>query len=98
MSDFINTTTPYGRKDYHCEWCGEKIPKGERHVHFVGIWEGDWQNWRMHDECHESPKQSDELSDGWEPYQHERPRKEDSCCSAKTAGSRSNGANTERSL
>ena len=73
MSDFYNTTTPTGRKDYRCEWCGQGIPKGEKHVHFVGIWEGEWQNWRMHNECHASASTNDELSDGFSPFENERP-------------------------
>lgn len=74
MSDFYNTTTPRGRKDYRCEWCGEPIPKGEKHYHYVGVWEGDWQNWRMHSECHTDANDSEELQDGFTPYEHERPK------------------------
>lgn len=76
MSDFANFTWPIGRKDYRCEWCGQIIPKGEKHLHFAGIWEGDWQNWRMHSECHEGMQLEDPYNDGWTPAEHERPRKE----------------------
>lgn len=75
MSDFYNTTTPRARKDYRCEWCGDPIPTGEQHVHFVGVWEGEWQNWRMHNECHEAAADSEEMQDGLSPYEHERPIK-----------------------
>lgn len=39
------------RKQYRCEWCFEPIFAGERHQQFKGKFEGDWQNWRMHNEC-----------------------------------------------
>ena len=43
-----------GRKQHRCEGCLGPIPKGERHYQFKGMFEGDWQNWRMHEECHEN--------------------------------------------
>lgn len=51
MSDFGDYLRPTARKTYYCEWCGQTIPAGERHHQFKGKWEGEWQNWRMHDEC-----------------------------------------------
>ena len=75
MSDFYNTTFPKAQRCYTCEWCGETIQVLEKHVHFVGTWEGEWQNWRMHDECHEAAADSDEMQDGFSPYEHERPLK-----------------------
>lgn len=75
MSDFGNHTTPKAAKDYRCEWCGEAIPKGEKHQHYVGVWDGEWQNWRMHDECYEDATDNDELQDGFSPFEHERPVK-----------------------
>lgn len=75
MSDFGNSSWPVGRKDYKREWCGEPIPKGEKHYHYVGVWEGDWQNWRMHQECQEDADQSEADVDGFSPFEHERPAK-----------------------
>lgn len=51
MSDFFHTSTPRGREDYRCEWCGEKILAGEKQVHTVGVWEGERQIYHMHAEC-----------------------------------------------
>ncbi len=76
MSDFGGYTHPVGRKDYRCEWCGETILRGEKHTQFTGMWEGEFQNWRMHDECHEAGSHfNDEISDGFTPYGNERPKK-----------------------
>ena len=51
MSDFAVEKNPIARGVYRCSWCPEKIVVGEKHYHFVGKWEGDFQNWRMHTEC-----------------------------------------------
>jgi hypothetical protein len=75
MSDFGGCSHPVGRKEYRCEWCGQKIPKGEKHVAYVGMWENEFQNWRMHDECYADAQNSDEMSDGFSSYDHERPVK-----------------------
>jgi len=74
MSDFFNYTYPIARKEHRCEWCGEPIPKGEKHIHGSGVWEGDWQNWRMHNECHEIGLLNDEITDGFSPFENERPK------------------------
>ena len=72
MSDFGEPTYPVARKDHRCEWCGETIPTGEKHLRFSGMWEGAWQNWRMHSDCHDYADESEALSDGFVPYEHER--------------------------
>lgn len=51
MSDFGSSTRPVARKNYRCLWCGEHILKKEKHYHYSGKWEGDFQDWRMHNEC-----------------------------------------------
>ena len=51
MSDFGNTFSPIAAKHHQCEWCFGPIPKGEKHKHYQGMYGGEWQNWRMHDEC-----------------------------------------------
>jgi hypothetical protein len=71
MTDFGDTTWPKGAKDHRCEWCGEKIPKGETHARFVGKWDGEFQNWRMHRDCFEATDK-DDLSEGFTPYEHAR--------------------------
>jgi len=63
MSDFGNGTSPVARKDYRCEWCGQKIPKGEKHFQYTGVWQDEWQYWRMHKEC-EKQRQIDYDGDG----------------------------------
>lgn len=70
-TDFGDNTFPTARKTYRCEWCGELIKVGERHVKFSGKWEGEFQNWRMHSECH-SATSKDDLSEGFTPYEHDR--------------------------
>jgi hypothetical protein len=63
----LTTSHPKGRKDYSCEWCGEKIPKGEQHLYRSYIFDGDFNSGRMHLECeramYKTPSQ--ELSEGW---------------------------------
>lgn len=71
MTDFGETTHPKAAKDHRCEWCGETILKGEKHVRFTGKWEGEFQDWRMHYECHEATDRMD-LTDGFTPYEHAR--------------------------
>ena len=71
MSDFGELTHHKGRKDHRCIWCGQTIPKGESFAHYKGIWEGNWQNWRMHEECYASCDSLD-YEDGFEPYAHKR--------------------------
>lgn len=73
MSDFGRHIHPTARKDHRCEWCGETIPKGENHTQYRGMWEGEWQNWRMHDECYDACDARD-FEDGFTPYCGERPR------------------------
>ena len=75
MSEFGGYTHPTGRKDYRCEWCGEPIPKGEKHAHFTGMWDGEFQNWRMHEECWQAGMADDSIGDGFSPYENERPEK-----------------------
>lgn len=54
MDDFIRTVEPVAKKQHRCEWCHEPIVAGERYYRFVGKWEGDFQNWAMHTNCHEA--------------------------------------------
>lgn len=73
MSTFGDVSYPRGVQDYRCEWCGETIPKDARHPHFVGMWHGAFQNWRMHSECYEAAGENEYLVNGFTPYDHERP-------------------------
>lgn len=53
MSDFGDSSCPKARKPYRCEYCLGPIPQGERHFKWAGVYDGEWQSWRMHEECHE---------------------------------------------
>jgi len=79
MSDFGTGSHHRGRKEHRCEWCGETIPKGDLFYHFVGMWEGEFQNWRMHEECHEaySMLPGIDIQDGFTPYSYKRGYQED---------------------
>ena len=52
--DFGSLVWVTGRKRHRCELCYGRIPRGERHAQFKGMYEGYWQNWRMHEECYNS--------------------------------------------
>ncbi len=72
MSDFGEVRYPKAAKEHRCHWCAQAILKGEKHAHFVGVWEGDFQNWRMHSECHDAADES--ICEGFTPFEHERPK------------------------
>ena len=74
MTDFSGETRhPKAAKDHRCIWCGETIPKGSHHAHYVGKWEGEFQDWRMHSECHEDASEGFEIEEGFTPFDHQRP-------------------------
>lgn len=52
--NFGSESHPVAEKSHRCIWCVERIAPGTKHFKYVGIWQGDWQNWRMHNECLES--------------------------------------------
>jgi len=66
VSNFGETFSPIAVKDHRCEWCFGPIPKGEKHKHFSGMWDDEWQNWRMHDECFD--EQQKEALNGWPEF------------------------------
>ncbi len=41
-------------KDHTCDGCLGPIAKGESHYNYRGMYDGEWQNWRMHEECFEA--------------------------------------------
>jgi len=53
---------PVAKKMHHCIFCKDDIAVGERHFKYVGEWEGEFQNWRMHSDCLEA--QQRETYDG----------------------------------
>lgn len=64
MSDFGEGIYVAGRKDHSCAWCTQGIPMPEVHYHFHGMWEGYWQNWRMHAECRKASEPDQEFTPG----------------------------------
>ena len=63
--DFNAPKYPVAAKSHRCIYCVERIAPGTRHLHFTGVWEGDWQDWRMHKECEAAHDASqDEYSEG----------------------------------
>jgi hypothetical protein len=69
--EFGSLHTPTARKQHKCEWCFGPIPKGEKHKQFSGMWQGDFQNWRMHDECYETSAGAQ--AEGFTPGEGEMP-------------------------
>jgi hypothetical protein len=57
MSNFGETFSPVARKQHRCEWCLGPIPEGEKHKQFRGMWDSEWQNWRMHNECYDEQQE-----------------------------------------
>lgn len=63
MSDFGDLTHPVARHAHVCEWCEREIRSGERHVRYGGMWQGEWQNWRMHEDCYDDYSNGDPFGD-----------------------------------
>jgi hypothetical protein len=63
-----------GRKDHQCEWCGEQIDKGAEHFHRTYIFEGTFNDGRMHMECMKAMDESDQdaIRDGWDVGDNKR--------------------------
>lgn len=69
---FNETRWPISLKDHRCEWCYEPIKAQEQHAHFIGVFQGDFQDWRMHKDCYADADNSDSLEDGFIPGAHSR--------------------------
>lgn len=64
---------PVAKKAHGCIYCGDDISIGERHFRYVGKWEGEFQNWRMHGDCldaHQRETFDGEICEG--PHQRGR--------------------------
>lgn len=91
MSTLLSKTEPAARKQHRCEWCGEPIVPGEKHVKNVMIFEGDFQSWRAHKECiHMMNCLQDNdryyFDDGFQPYEHRRGKKYEQMVAARLMG------------
>lgn len=62
MSDFGEGSTVRARKEHTCGWCHDPIVVGEYHFRFVGKWQGEFQDWRMHSDCEDAHQ--NETDDG----------------------------------
>lgn len=82
---------PVARKRHRCAWCGEWIEVGEKHSKYVGKFEGDFQSWRVHDECKNYYEHltaiDDRLCDeGFRPGDHSRGFKRDELIARRLMG------------
>lgn len=70
---------PIARKDYICEWCSEKILKGEKYYRYKGIYEGRFQDTCMHLECEDASSKyfKNNTCDDFAPYQFKRGSQEE---------------------
>jgi hypothetical protein len=76
MSDFGEMKDVLARKHGSCVWCYGPIPKGETHKHYKGMFDGQWQNWKMHDECYAAyVASSDYGNEGFTPGEGEMPER-----------------------
>jgi hypothetical protein len=74
MTNFRESKQVKLRKDKRCSWCGETMHKGSTVYHFKGRWDGDWQDWKMHNECEEACHDGDCLGEGFSLYDNPRPK------------------------
>jgi hypothetical protein len=70
MTEFTNKTVVC-RKHHACEWCGEKIEKGESAKYRSGVNYGDFYSGHQHLECYNAMVNSEHL-DEFMPYEFER--------------------------
>ena len=54
LNSFSCPTWPVASQSYKCAYCIDRIAPGTKHLHFKGVWEGDFQSWRMHLECEQA--------------------------------------------
>lgn len=52
--DFINHKQVKGRKHYTCEQCRKSILPGEKHNYCCGKFEGEFIDYREHNECRDA--------------------------------------------
>ena len=62
------------RKPHRCEWCAERIEKGEDAHYRSYVWDDGLQSGWMHPECWAAMSEEDyrNLEDGWMPGDYKR--------------------------
>lgn len=72
--DLLSQSYPIARKEHVCEWCGEKIEKGEKYYRYTGIYDGDFQNTPLHLECQTAADKylKENWCDEYMPYSFKR--------------------------
>jgi hypothetical protein len=50
----LSSERPVARKEHKCDWCAEKIKKGEQYYTYTGKYDGEFQSIKMHNECYEA--------------------------------------------
>lgn len=71
----LSHATRKARKEHRCEWCGEKIEKGQDYFNYTGIGDGGFQNNKVHLECLNAMHEHfsfDTFDDEFMPYQFKR--------------------------
>ena len=58
------------RNNHQCAWCKGKITTQQQHLQYTGMFQGDFQDWRVHEECIDALEKSDP-SEGICPEPHE---------------------------
>ena len=92
MVTTLSDTKPVAMKKHRCEWCGECIDVGEKHQRIVQMFDGDFQCYRLHFECHHmmlcmhSENSSSFDDDVFEPYRNRRGKKPEEIVAARLRG------------
>ena len=78
----LGTSKPVAAKAHRCIWCGQTILQGEQHVYVRGVFEGDFQVNRYHNECDKAAQDyfREYGDDGFDPYISDRPALSEEGC------------------
>lgn len=71
----LSHATRKARKEHRCEWCGEKIEKGQDYFNYTGIGDGGFQDNKVHLECLDAMQEHfkyNTFDDEFMPYQFKR--------------------------
>lgn len=62
------------RKPHICEWCAGRVEKGERAFYRAYIFEGDFKDGHMHEDCKVGMDKTNAniLMEGWQPSEFKR--------------------------